>query len=191
MSDFTTVMNEMREYHKSALGQARPQAFVPSTAKLQTYLGAAAKAAKGAKGEGLAKLKLLAQSLAQDESATIKNGIVGALEGYRKAGNGPAAVDAFKKTLEQQRDAAKSEASRDLDKLYDEAIALGEKEPGIQGAVAYQMGCISDFFSALFERISEFLTQAWESISTWLSEAWANIQAFFTNLWAWIASWFD
>ncbi|MES2821244.1 MAG: hypothetical protein V4812_19895 [Pseudomonadota bacterium] len=191
MSDFTTVMNEMREHHKGAIGQSGLQRFIPSTAKLQSFLGAARGASVSQDvTDALAKLKLKAQVLAQDECTAIRNGLIGAAESFTKSGGDEAALSKFQKALEKQRDAAKQGVSQSIDTLYDEAISLGEQNPQAQGTIMNMLDDIGEMFCDMFMRLSGFIAMIGDRIVDSIGDVWERMKEFFGNIFSRICNWF-
>ncbi len=191
MTEFSTLMNEMREHHKSSLGQNTRRRFVPSTPKLQSYYNAPHPVILSEEGEqAIARLKLDSTGMGQGQSGEIQGGISTATEKLQDSGPSNPAVEDFKKKMEEQREAAKKRSEENIDKIYDQAIAIGEKYPDTQNAILVLMDNIGKFFSELFDKIATFVMNVIHSVIEWLSNAWTSIKNFFGGVGSWISSWF-
>ncbi|HLD65046.1 MAG TPA: hypothetical protein VJA19_03275 [Pseudomonas sp.] len=191
MSDFTSVMNEMRDHHKSAIGQNGVQRFMPSSGKLQTFLGGARRGSVSKEvNEVLAKLKLKAQSLAQDECISIRNGLISAAEDFKKSTGDAAAVGHFQQALEKQRAAAKQGVSQSIDILYDEAISLGEQYPQAQGSLMGLLDQVGEMLCDMLMRLSGFIGEFGDRIVESIGDTWEWLKEFWGNIFSRICSWF-
>ncbi|MGF6705629.1 hypothetical protein [Pseudomonas frederiksbergensis] len=191
MTEFSTLLNEMRNHHKISLGQNTRRRFIPSTPKLQNFYNAPHAVILSSEGnEAIARLKLDSQDMGQGESGEIKGGISTATEKLQESGTSNPAVDDFKKKMNEQREAAKKKSEQNIDKIYDQALAIGEKYPDTQNAILILMESIGNFFTELFDKISTFVLNVVKSVIEWLNNAWSSIKNFFGGVGSWISSWF-
>ncbi|MFJ5507882.1 hypothetical protein [Pectobacterium jejuense] len=191
MSDFALILNDMRAHYKKNLGSGKRQRYLPSEKKHQVLFFAAVPDNLNAESsDAIEQLKFTSQVSATDTSTGIQDGITVATGELKDKGASQPAIDDFKRKMEEQRKAAKENAGKNIDKIYDEAISIGEKHPASQTAILNLMDTVSQLFDDLVSKLVDYVVGIVKSVVEWLTKAWESIRSFFSGVGSWISSWF-
>lgn len=191
MSDFALVLIDMRDHYKNNLGKKSVTRFRPTEEAHDDILFATVSDDIAVAGdEALAQLKITAKASASSTSADIQNGITEATGVLKDKGATPAAVNDFISKMEEQRNRAKENASKNIDKIYNEAISIGKEHPQLQGMIAGLMDTIGQLFNELISKLVDFVAGIVKSVVAWLTTAWKSINNFFSGVGSWVSSWF-
>ncbi|BBT70874.1 MULTISPECIES: hypothetical protein [Enterobacteriaceae] len=191
MSDFALVLNDMRDHYKKNLGKKSVTRFRPVEEVHDDILFAAVTDDVAVSGEEvLAQLKITAKAGATATATAIQNGITDATGVLKDHGATSSAVDDFISKMNKQREDAKQNASKTIDKIYDEAISIGKEHPKLQGLIAGLMDTVSQLFHELVSKIVDFVAGIVKSVVAWLNTAWKSINTFFSSVGSWVSGWF-
>lgn len=191
MSAFIDLMNEMRSHHKNMLGERTRRRFKPSSKELSDifYSDYDAVLSESEK-DSLEGLKYTSQTMGSDTAQGINDKITVSTGELKESGGTQKDIDDFRSKMERQRLEAKENASKNIDKVYDEAIKLGEENPNMQGAISSLMDVVGNLFNDLVSKIVDYVVGIVKSIREWLTRAWESIRSFFGGVTSWISNWF-
>lgn len=190
MSSFALTVNEMRDHYKSNIKAGRQSRYHPKQEHV-SFFQSQAKVSLSANGQDVVQgLERYSQSLGQEESASIETGITASTQTLKNEKVSTAAQNIFKDELEKKRAQAKEQAAKNVDRIYDEALRIGEAHPEAQGAILGVLESVGTFFQALFDKIASFISKVVENIVKWVVDAWNSIKSTFNSITSWVSGWF-
>lgn len=186
MTAFLETMNELRAYHKSQLAsgnQRTPRTFaVPSADTLGELTPEATIA--------LEELKTTAKMAAITQNQSTELTITKDAQDLSNSGNDAGATVLFKQKMNERREYEKEQSKKNIDRIFDAAIEIGERHPTAQNAIVSITDIISALFRAMSEKLNVFITKVVAEIMTWVKNAFADIKSTFSNFEGWIQGWF-
>ncbi|MFG0833726.1 hypothetical protein ACF8OI_09300 [Aeromonas bivalvium] len=190
MSSFALTLNDMRDHYKSNIKAGRQSRYHPKQEHV-VFFQSQARTSLSDNGQDVVQgLERYAQSLGQEECATIETGITAETQTLKNDKVSTAAQDAFRAALERKRIEAKEQAAKNVDRIYDEALRIGEAHPEAQGAILGVLESVGTFFQALFDKIVTFISKIVANILEWVKNAWESIKSTFNTISAWVSGWF-
>lgn len=190
MSNFAARLKELRDHQVEVIQTGRKKRFTPSAEFTATVANDNRRTLSAEEEEVVAGLELLGQSLGKEEAAENEAAITKATQELKDKGNTPEAQKTFKEQMEAAREKSKDRALKNVDKVYDEAIKVGEAFPESQSAILSAVEKIDNFFTELFGKIVDFVVKIVDEIVVWVNKAWNEIKSTFNKIGNWISSWF-
>jgi ABC-type transporter Mla subunit MlaD len=187
VSDFSKLLDEMREHTKRSLVDAQTQPFTPSTPELQTLLATAKENSNrinfSSVDDIIGQLKNAAKQDSLTAASDVREKINKATQTYQQDSN----TDEFRGNMERAIDYTKQDISEQINRLYDQATNLVQQHPEAGEAIVQFMDSIPGFFQALFSKIKDFIINAIQNPVTWIRQAAQEINNFFSDLNSWIS----
>ncbi|MGR2680037.1 hypothetical protein [Chromobacterium haemolyticum] len=191
MSSFALALNEMRNHYKNNIKNEKISRYIPSKEHITFHQNQETKGLSNNDQEVVAGLQLYSQNLAQKESSDIEGGITDSTQTYKDSVITDASAQTrFKDELNRKREEAKRQAIDNVDRVYDEALRIGEAHPEAQAAIMGVLDLAGIFFQNLFEKIASFVSSIVQSVVEWVANAWSSIKSTFNSIGSWISSWF-
>ncbi|CRM14008.1 hypothetical protein [Pseudomonas sp. 28 E 9] len=186
--DYVVLLNEMRAHHKNRAQGTAAGSVTPSTPALQAlYVNRVS--TKGASNDPqIRALQQSAEKAGDDQAGDSKTGISNATTSFEKSGDKDTA--GYTNELNKLRDRDKQNANQRIDKMYDEAIEIVEKDPSKGDAVVGTMDMVGQFFNSLLNEISNFFMDVARNILNYLKQIWEKIANTFNSVVNWISHWF-
>ncbi|MGL6370244.1 hypothetical protein ACSZNB_11585 [Aeromonas hydrophila] len=190
MSSFALTVNDMRDHYKSNMKAGRQSRYHPKQEQV-SFFQSQAKASLSANGQDVVKgLELYSQALGQEESTSIEAYITASTQTLKNNNVSTAAQNIFKEALEQKRAQAMEQAAKNVNRIFDEALRIGEAYPEAHGVIIGVLESVMTFFQALFDKVATFISVVLNSIVEWVVDAWNSIKNTFTSITSWISGWF-
>lgn len=190
MSDFADCLNEMRNHYKTNIAEGRSTHYVPSEDFASKFQGNNLKGLSADDQQIIEGLQKMGQDTGQEEADFNQQAIAARTEELKGAGNTPEAQKTFKEQMEAQKQKAKDNAAKNIDKIYDEAIRIGEENPAYQGAIVSTMDVLSNLWDSLVTKIVDFVKDIVNKFVEWVKNAWESITSTFKAIGSWISGWF-
>lgn len=186
MTAFVENMNELRAHHKSLLAggkQLAARSFsMPSATALDDVSPDEAIA--------LEELKSTAKMLATTQNQGMELSITKDAQDLSNAAGNAAATAAFKQQMNERRLYEKEQSEKNIDRIFDKAIEIGERHPNAQKAIMSTTEIIFNLFRLMSEKFNIFITKVIAETITWVKNAFADIKSTFSNIGGWIQGWF-
>ncbi|MBY0430035.1 MAG: hypothetical protein K2Q10_02465 [Rhodospirillales bacterium] len=189
MSEFAACLNEIREHHKRNIREGKRVKYTPSEKSSRFFVNDN-KAANEADHPAIAEFKKQGVELGKGEADNNQTGITSETQTLQNAGATQKAQSNFKEQLERRREAAKEQAVKNVDKIYDTALEIGTQHPELQNQVLSVTDIISGLFNKLFGKVADFISGIVKAVVEWLKNAWESIKNTFSSIGSWISSWF-
>lgn len=190
MSDFSECLAEMREHYKSNIRNGKPARYKPSQRFSPLLAGADAKSLSAEQEEVVGGLKILSQSLNQDEASAIEGHITTAAQDLKDDDVSNEAQSDFKRKLEERRQQAKDKAIENVDKIFDEAEKIEAKYPGSGPVILSTLDLAGALTDLVVDKIVEYVGQIVDAVVEWVKKAWDSIRTTFESISDTIAGWF-
>ncbi|WP_439878844.1 hypothetical protein [Pseudomonas prosekii] len=186
--DYIALLTEMRTHHKKRLQGNAAGSVTPSTPALQAlYVNKVA--TKGASNDPqIRALQRSAEEAGNEQANDAKAGISNATSSFEN--NGSTDTSGYTNELNKLGERDKQNTERNIDRLYDQAQEIIEKNPSIGDAVVGAMDQIGQFFSTLHHEILNFFMDVARNISNYRSQIWNKINNTFNTIFNWISHWF-
>jgi hypothetical protein len=190
MSDFADCLYEMRNHYKTNAAEGRSTHYVPSERFAKKFQASNLVGLSADDQQIVEGLQKLGQDTGQEDADYNQQAIAARTEELKGAGNTPAAQKTFKEQMEEQKKRAKDNAAQNIDKIYDEAIRIGEENPSAQGAIVSTMDVLSNLWDSLVTKIVDFVKDIVNKFVEWVKNAWESITSTFNAIGSWISGWF-
>jgi ABC-type transporter Mla subunit MlaD len=191
VSDFSKLLDEMREHTKRSLVDAQTQPFTPSTPELQTLLATAKENSNRINFSSVDDIIGQLKNAAYQDAVTVAKDVKKKVEGAWLTYQQDKDVDEFIDNMEKASDYANQDVGGQIDSLTDQATTLGQQHPEAQEAILQFLTPTLELFHRLFGRINDFLDNAAMTAASWLVQAEEEIYAFFNSLNGWISQNFN
>ncbi|UZM13171.1 hypothetical protein LZV00_21215 [Pseudomonas kielensis] len=179
-------MNELRAHHKSLLASGKPQAArsfsTPSPTALDDISPEDAIA--------LEELKSTAKMLAISQNQSVELSITNDAKNLSNAAGDADATAIFKQQMNERRVYEKEQSEKNIDRMFDKAIEIGEGHPKAQKAIVSTTDVIFNLFRTMSEKLDIFTTKVLTDTVTWIKNAFTDIKSTFNNFSGWIQGWF-
>ena len=191
MSEFAECLKEMRDHYKANISAGRLVRYAPSGRFAQLVSAGKSNTLEPASGETVEGLKVYTQSVSRDEASSTEGHITAETQTLKDNNVTPEAQASFRERIEAQRERAKAKSAENIDKVFNEALKVGEANPKSQGAILSVMDAAYYLINDLYDRIASYVSSIVQTLVQWVKTAWENISSTFNNIGSWISGWFS
>ena len=92
--------------------------------------------------------------------------------------------------MNERRVYEKEQSEKNIDRMFDKAIEIGERHPKAQKAIVSTTDVIFNLFRTISEKLDIFTTKVLTDTVTWIKNSFADIKSTFNNFSGWIQGWF-
>jgi hypothetical protein len=186
MTAFVETMNELRAHHKSVLAGGKQQPARSFSMPNATQLDDVSPDETIA----LEELKSTAKMLATTQNQSVELSITNDAQNLSNAAGDAAAIATFKQQMNERRAYEKEQSEKNIDRIFDKAIEIGERHPNAQKAIMSTTDIIFNLFRIMSEKLNAFITKVVAETITRVKNAFADIKSTFNNISGWIQGWF-
>jgi flagellar biosynthesis GTPase FlhF len=192
VSDFSKLLDEMREHAKRSLVDTQTQPFTPSTPELQTLLATMKENSNrinfSSVDDIIAQLKNAAKQDAQTVASNAKEKINDAKQTYRQDRN----TDEFTGNMGSAWHDISQDIENQINDLHNQAKESAQQHPEAMYALIQFLHSEEVLFHQdLANKIENFINNAVQNPVTWIEQADGEIYTFFNNLNSWISQNFN
>lgn len=204
MSEFAAVLNDMRDHFKNNIKTGKAMRYSPKvngvsfsselvgseTDGISFIVGDNSASLSTDVQERLKDIETHAKVLAKEEASTIEDGLEQSTKKLTDANLTDAAKSTFAAKLDKLKKEAKEKSDKNIDKIFNAALEIGEAHPEAQGTIYFVLEKVGNLFHELMDKVVDFIVGIVKNVVEWVKNAWNTITTTFNSIKTWVSLWF-